>query len=197
MADPPQIAVPAEISVETLRSIPNRLRSIQPNPNVVAIVAAAKPAPCKPVRKTIGRSMPKPRKTTQTCNSLAETFLPKCGNGFSFVSARMAPNPSATGAIQTEIISGQLAILPVDGFQLTRPLHRLRWRDRAQDPATSRFLRCWTNNTRGGRMWRLPKGQTLGECISFFALRAERLRVVDVMPIRRRTPGRKSTRPRS
>jgi len=42
--------------------------------------------------------------------------------------------------IQTEIMSGQLAILPVNGFQLTRPLHRLRWRDRAQDPATLAFF---------------------------------------------------------
>jgi len=50
------------------------------------------------------------------------------------------PNPSATGAIQTEIISGRLGILPVDGFQLTRPLHRLRWRDRAQGPATLAFF---------------------------------------------------------
>jgi DNA-binding transcriptional LysR family regulator len=42
--------------------------------------------------------------------------------------------------IQTEIMSGQLAILPVIGFQLTRPLHRLRWRDREQDPATLAFF---------------------------------------------------------
>jgi DNA-binding transcriptional LysR family regulator len=42
--------------------------------------------------------------------------------------------------IQTEIASGRLAILPVNGFQLTRPLHRLRWRDRAQDPATLAFF---------------------------------------------------------
>jgi DNA-binding transcriptional LysR family regulator len=42
--------------------------------------------------------------------------------------------------IQTELASGQLAILPVRGFQLTRPLHRLWWRNRAQDPATVAFF---------------------------------------------------------
>jgi DNA-binding transcriptional LysR family regulator len=42
--------------------------------------------------------------------------------------------------IQTELASGQLAILPVRGFQLTRPLHRLWWRNRAQDPATIAFF---------------------------------------------------------
>src|SRR5262245_5831941 len=97
MADPPQMAVPAEISVETLRSIPSRLPRIQPKPKVVTMDTAAKSAPCKPVRKTIGKSIPKPRKTTEICNSFAETFLPKCGNGFSCVSARNAPSASATG----------------------------------------------------------------------------------------------------
>jgi DNA-binding transcriptional LysR family regulator len=42
--------------------------------------------------------------------------------------------------IQTELASGQLAILPVHGFQLTRPLHRLCWRNRAGNPATLAFL---------------------------------------------------------
>jgi len=42
--------------------------------------------------------------------------------------------------IQTELASGQLAILPVRGFQLTRPLHRLCWRNRAHDPATVAFF---------------------------------------------------------
>jgi len=42
--------------------------------------------------------------------------------------------------IQTELASGQLAILPVRGFQLTRPLHRLCWRNRAKDPATVAFF---------------------------------------------------------
>jgi DNA-binding transcriptional LysR family regulator len=42
--------------------------------------------------------------------------------------------------IQTEIASGQLAILPVRGFQLTRPLHRLCWRNRARGPAAVAFL---------------------------------------------------------
>jgi hypothetical protein len=97
MADPPQIAVPAEISAETLRSIPSRLPKTQPNPSVVAMVAAAKPAPCRPVRSTTGRSIPKPNKTTQTCSSLAETLLPRCANGFSWVRARIDPNARASG----------------------------------------------------------------------------------------------------
>jgi DNA-binding transcriptional LysR family regulator len=42
--------------------------------------------------------------------------------------------------IQTELESGQLAILPVHGFQLSRPLHRLWWRNRAGNPATLAFL---------------------------------------------------------
>jgi DNA-binding transcriptional LysR family regulator len=42
--------------------------------------------------------------------------------------------------IQTELASGQLAILPVRGFQLTRPLYRLCPRNRGQDPATLAFL---------------------------------------------------------
>jgi len=42
--------------------------------------------------------------------------------------------------IETEIRSGQLAILPVNGFELTRPLYRLHWRERAQDPATLAFF---------------------------------------------------------
>ena len=42
--------------------------------------------------------------------------------------------------IQTELAAGQLAILPLQGFQLTRPLHRLCWRNRARDPATLAFL---------------------------------------------------------
>ncbi len=42
--------------------------------------------------------------------------------------------------IQTELASGQLAILPVHGFQLSRPLHRLCWRNRAGNPATLAFL---------------------------------------------------------
>lgn len=42
--------------------------------------------------------------------------------------------------IQTEVGAGQLAILPVHGFQLTRPLHRLCCRNRAPDPATLAFL---------------------------------------------------------
>ena len=42
--------------------------------------------------------------------------------------------------IQTELASGQLAILPVHGFQLSRPLHRLYWRNRAGNPATLAFL---------------------------------------------------------
>jgi DNA-binding transcriptional LysR family regulator len=43
-------------------------------------------------------------------------------------------------AIQTEVASRQLAILPLLGFQLTRPLHRLCWRKRTKDPATLAFL---------------------------------------------------------
>jgi DNA-binding transcriptional LysR family regulator len=42
--------------------------------------------------------------------------------------------------IRTELAAGQLAILPVQGFQLNRPLHRLCWRNRARDPATLAFL---------------------------------------------------------
>jgi DNA-binding transcriptional LysR family regulator len=42
--------------------------------------------------------------------------------------------------IQTELAAGQLAILPLQGFQLTRPLHRLCWRNRARDPAALAFL---------------------------------------------------------
>jgi DNA-binding transcriptional LysR family regulator len=42
--------------------------------------------------------------------------------------------------IQTELASGQLAILPVQTFQCTRPLYRLCWRNRARDPATVAFL---------------------------------------------------------
>jgi len=42
--------------------------------------------------------------------------------------------------IQTEVVSGQLAILPLRGFELTRPLHRLCWRNRDRDPATLAFL---------------------------------------------------------
>ena len=42
--------------------------------------------------------------------------------------------------IQTELASGQLAILPVRGFHLSRPLHRLYWRNRAGNPATLAFL---------------------------------------------------------
>ncbi|MBV9672110.1 MAG: LysR family transcriptional regulator [Verrucomicrobia bacterium] len=42
--------------------------------------------------------------------------------------------------IQTELAAGQLAILPVHGFRLNRPLHRLCWRNRARDPATLAFL---------------------------------------------------------
>ncbi|MBV9272886.1 MAG: LysR family transcriptional regulator [Verrucomicrobia bacterium] len=42
--------------------------------------------------------------------------------------------------IQTELAAGQLAILPLAGFQLTRPLHRLCWRNRERDPAAVAFL---------------------------------------------------------
>jgi len=42
--------------------------------------------------------------------------------------------------IQAELASGELAILPVRNFRLTRPLHRLCWRDRPRDPATAAFL---------------------------------------------------------
>ena len=42
--------------------------------------------------------------------------------------------------IQAELASGQLAILPLRGFHLARPLHRLCWRNRARDPATMAFL---------------------------------------------------------
>ena len=42
--------------------------------------------------------------------------------------------------IQSELASGQLAILPLHGFNMTRPLHRLCWRNRAGNPATLAFL---------------------------------------------------------
>ena len=42
--------------------------------------------------------------------------------------------------IQTELAAGQLAVLRVQGFQLTRPLHRVCWRNREPDPATLAFL---------------------------------------------------------
>ena len=42
--------------------------------------------------------------------------------------------------IQAELALGRLAILPVCGFQLTRPLLRLCCRNREQDPATLAFL---------------------------------------------------------
>jgi DNA-binding transcriptional LysR family regulator len=42
--------------------------------------------------------------------------------------------------IQAELALGQLAILPVRSFQLTRPLLRLCCRNREQDPATLAFL---------------------------------------------------------
>jgi len=42
--------------------------------------------------------------------------------------------------IQAELVLGRLAILPVRGFQVSRPLLRLCCRNRAQDPATLAFL---------------------------------------------------------
>ena len=42
--------------------------------------------------------------------------------------------------IQAELALGQLAILPVRGFQVNRPLLRLCCRNREQDPATLTFL---------------------------------------------------------
>jgi DNA-binding transcriptional LysR family regulator len=43
--------------------------------------------------------------------------------------------------IQAELMSGQLVILPVRNFQLTRPLHRLCWRGRELNPAALAFVR--------------------------------------------------------
>jgi DNA-binding transcriptional LysR family regulator len=43
--------------------------------------------------------------------------------------------------VQPELMSGQLVILPVRNFQLTRPLHRLCWRGRALNPAALAFVR--------------------------------------------------------
>ena len=42
--------------------------------------------------------------------------------------------------IQAELVLGRLAILPVRGLQVSRPLLRLCCRNRAQDPATLAFL---------------------------------------------------------
>jgi DNA-binding transcriptional LysR family regulator len=42
--------------------------------------------------------------------------------------------------IQTELNSGQLAILPMRDFRLARPLHRLCWRNRLPGPATLAFI---------------------------------------------------------
>ena len=44
-------------------------------------------------------------------------------------------------AIQAELMSGQLVILPVRNFQLTRPLHQLCWRGRELNPAALAFVR--------------------------------------------------------
>ena len=58
--------------------------------------------------------------------------------------------------IQTELTAGQLAILPLQGFQLTRPLHRLCWRKRARDPATLAFSRAVGSAIPAGSRIRAP-----------------------------------------
>ncbi len=68
MAEPPQMAVPAEMSSEVRRLMSSSLASQYPKVNVAKMVTAAKRRPCMPTRNTEARSMPKPKSTTLTCS---------------------------------------------------------------------------------------------------------------------------------
>ena len=97
MAEPPQVAVPAEMSALVFGRILSTCPSHQPSASTVTIVSAAKPAPCAPALSTIGRSIPNPSRTTQVWRSRAEAALQMAENGFSTLKARTAPRVSAIG----------------------------------------------------------------------------------------------------
>ena len=76
MAEPPQMAVPAEMSALVFGKMPSARPSHQPNARVAVMVKAAKLAPLAPALSTTGRSMPKPNRTTQICSRWAASALP-------------------------------------------------------------------------------------------------------------------------
>lgn len=69
MAEPPQMAVPAEISAEVLPSSFNLRPSQKPRTKVAQMVVAANSEPFKPRRSTTCKFMPKPSRMTQICRS--------------------------------------------------------------------------------------------------------------------------------
>ena len=74
MAEPPQMAVPTEMSVVVFLSSAIRRPAHQPSNSVAPMVAAANTEPLSPKRNTIGRFMPKPSSTTQICSSHLVTW---------------------------------------------------------------------------------------------------------------------------
>lgn len=66
MADPPQIAVPDEISVANLESTRIQSASTTPNANVATIVPNAKPIPVNPAFASSFRFIVAPSNTTHT-----------------------------------------------------------------------------------------------------------------------------------
>ena len=77
IAEPPQIAVPTEISMLFFWSCVSRRPNHPPSSSVAPMVAAANIEPLNPRRRTTGRFMPKPGDTTQTCSSHFASFFHK------------------------------------------------------------------------------------------------------------------------
>ena len=69
IADPPQMAVPADSSIAVFDSIHRTRRSHAPSRNVSAIVAAAISRPWRAATRTASRLVPNPRRTTDAWSS--------------------------------------------------------------------------------------------------------------------------------
>ena len=99
MADPPQMAVPAEIKTDVLRFM-SSCRPIQyPRSKVVPMVRAANNEPFQPARRIVGRFIPKPSITTQACRSLLANLCPHLWKGLPRQRARTIPATKATGGV--------------------------------------------------------------------------------------------------
>ena len=97
MADPPQIAVPDEISVDVRLATPSNFPTKYPSISVPNIVAIVNTIPCFPARYTEPRSIPNPSSTTDACSRYFVNLPSSCGNGLPIVNASTSPKARATG----------------------------------------------------------------------------------------------------
>ena len=81
MALPPQIAVPADIKKDVIRSDLNILPNRTPRNNVPNIDATVNEKPCFPAARAVFKFIPKPSPTIENCNRKLVIFWLYCGKG--------------------------------------------------------------------------------------------------------------------